>query len=125
MLHKRPEQLFHLRAVAVQVRKRRSHRRQAARRTLIRLLARDKFRVDKEAVLSRDPDVILIGAAGEDAVRQVREWNKYASLRAVQRHHVFIVDPTLTGRMSPRILQGVRQVCSFLDQSRSDRAGTG
>ena len=81
--------------------------------------------VDKEAVLSRDPDVILIGAAGEDGARQVREWNKYASLRAVQRHHVFTVDPSLTGRMSPRILQGVRQVCSFLDQSRLDRAGTG
>jgi iron complex transport system substrate-binding protein len=80
--------------------------------------------VDKEAVLSRDPDVILIGAAAEDGARQVREWNKYASLRAVQRHHVFTVDPSLTGRMSPRILQGVRQVCSFLDQSRLDRAGT-
>jgi iron complex transport system substrate-binding protein len=81
--------------------------------------------VDKEAVLSRDPDVILIGAAGEDGARQVREWNKYASLRAVQRHHVFSVDPSLTGRMSPRILLGIRQVCAFLDQSRLGRAGTG
>jgi iron complex transport system substrate-binding protein len=80
--------------------------------------------VDKEAVLSRDPDVILIGAAGGDGARQVREWNKYASLRAVQRHHVFTVDPSLTGRMSPRILQGIRQVCSFLDRSRLSRAGT-
>jgi iron complex transport system substrate-binding protein len=81
--------------------------------------------VDKEAVLSSDPDVILIGAAGEDGARQARDWNKYASLRAVQRHHVFNVDPSLIGRMAPRILLGIRQVCSFLDQSRLDRAGTG
>ena len=81
--------------------------------------------VDKETVLSRNPDVILIGAAGEDGACQVREWNKYASLRAVQRHHVCTVDPSLTGRMSPRILQGIRQVCSLLDPSRFDRGGAG
>jgi hypothetical protein len=30
------------------------------------------------------------------------------------------VDPSLTGRMSPRILQGVREVCSLLDSARAD-----
>jgi iron complex transport system substrate-binding protein len=74
--------------------------------------------VDKEAVLTRDPDVILIAAAGADAARQAREWSRFPSLRAVRRHHVFSVDPSIVGRMAPRILQGVRHVCTLLDQAR-------
>jgi len=75
--------------------------------------------VDAEAVLARDPDVILIAATGADGARQALEWNRFPSLRAVQRHHVFMVDPSLVGRMAPRILTGVRQVCGALDAARN------
>jgi iron complex transport system substrate-binding protein len=74
--------------------------------------------VDAEAVLARDPDVILIAATGADGARQALEWNRFPSLHAVQRHHVFLVDPSLVGRMTPRILEGVRQVCSALGAAR-------
>jgi iron complex transport system substrate-binding protein len=74
--------------------------------------------IDKEAVLTRDPDVILIAATGAEGARQVLEWSQYSTLRAVQNHHVFTVDPTLLGRMAPRILQGVREVCGLLDEAR-------
>jgi iron complex transport system substrate-binding protein len=74
--------------------------------------------IDKEAVLARDPDVILIGAVGADGVRQTLEWSQFSSLRAVRTHHVFTVDPSLIGRMAPRILQGVREVCGLLDAAR-------
>jgi iron complex transport system substrate-binding protein len=76
--------------------------------------------IDKEAVLMRDPDVILIGATGADGARQVREWDQTPSLRAVQSHHVFTVDPSLAGRMAPRILQGVRDICGLLDAARAE-----
>ncbi len=75
--------------------------------------------VDKEAVLARDPDVILIAAIGAEGMRQTLEWNQFPNLRAVQRHHVFMVDPSLVGRMAPRILQGVREVCGLLDAARN------
>jgi iron complex transport system substrate-binding protein len=78
--------------------------------------------IDKEAVLTRNPDVILIGATGAVGARQAREWNRYPSLRAVQTHHVFTVDPSLSGRMAPRILQGVREICGLLDTARGDTA---
>jgi iron complex transport system substrate-binding protein len=78
--------------------------------------------IDKEAVLTRNPDVILIGASGEEGARQAREWNEFPSLRAVQSHHVFTVDPSLVGRMAPRILQGVREVCGLLDTARGSTA---
>jgi iron complex transport system substrate-binding protein len=76
--------------------------------------------IDKEAVLKRDPQVILIGATGADAARQARDWNRFPSLRAVRKHQVFSVDPSLLGRMAPRILQGVRQVCTLLDRVRDE-----
>jgi ABC-type Fe3+-hydroxamate transport system substrate-binding protein len=78
--------------------------------------------IDKEVVLTRNPDVILVAATGAEGARQVLEWNQYPSLRAVQSHHVFTVDPSLLGRMAPRILQGVREVCGLLDTARGNTA---
>jgi len=78
--------------------------------------------IDKEAVLARDPDVILIAATGAQGARQTREWSQFSNLRAIRDHRVFTVDPSLTGRMSPRILQGVREVCDLLDSARGQPA---
>src|SRR5258707_7902665 len=74
--------------------------------------------IDKEAVLARNPDVILVAAIGADGARQTLAWSRFSNLRAVQSHHVFTVDPSLVGRMAPRILQGVREVCGLLDAAR-------
>jgi iron complex transport system substrate-binding protein len=76
--------------------------------------------VDKEAVLARDPDVILVAATGADGARQMLEWNRFSTLRAVRSHRIFTVDPSLVGRMAPRILQGVRDVCGLLDAARAE-----
>ncbi len=74
--------------------------------------------IDKEAVLARDPDVILIAATGSEGERQTRQWQQFPNLRAVRGRHIYTVDPSLTGRMAPRILQGVREVCRLLDKAR-------
>jgi ABC-type Fe3+-hydroxamate transport system substrate-binding protein len=71
-------------------------------------------------VLTRDPDVILIGATGADGARQAADWGRFAQLKAVQKHHIFMVNPSLIGRMAPRILDGVQEVCTALDQARGD-----
>jgi len=77
--------------------------------------------VDREAVLARNPDVILIGATGPDGDAQAADWNRFPNLEAVRYQHVFAVDPSLVGRMAPRILDGARQVCSALDRARAGR----
>jgi iron complex transport system substrate-binding protein len=74
--------------------------------------------LDKEAVLASDPDVILIGATGADGERQIADWGRFGSLRAVRTHRLLTVDPSLVGRMATRILQGIRQVCGALDLAR-------
>jgi iron complex transport system substrate-binding protein len=75
--------------------------------------------VDREAVLARNPDVILIGAAGPDGDAQAADWNRFPNLKAVRERNVFAVNPSLVGRMAPRILEGVREVCSALDKARA------
>jgi iron complex transport system substrate-binding protein len=77
--------------------------------------------VDREAVLARNPDVILIGASGPDGERQAADWKRFPSMQAVRDQHVFAVDPSLVGRMAPRILGGVREVCSALEKARTGR----
>jgi iron complex transport system substrate-binding protein len=79
--------------------------------------------VDREAVLGRNPDVIIIGASGADGERQVRDWDRFPALSAVQTHRVYTADPSLTSRMSPRILDGVQAICNLLDQARDIRTG--
>ena len=74
--------------------------------------------IDKEAVLARDPDVMLIAATGAEGARQTAEWGRFTQLRAVRNHHVYTVDPSLIGRMTPRILQGARDACELLDAAR-------
>jgi iron complex transport system substrate-binding protein len=81
--------------------------------------------IDREAVLTRNPDVILIAAVGADAARQRADWDRFGYIRAVRNHHVFTVDPSLVGRMAPRILQGVREVCDLLDAARGGAAAVG
>jgi iron complex transport system substrate-binding protein len=58
---------------------------------------------------------------GTEGARQTADWGRFGNLRAVRNQHIFTVDPSLIGRMSPRILQGVRDVCDVLDRARNVR----
>lgn len=75
--------------------------------------------VDREAVLDRNPDVILIGATGSVGAQQAADWSRFSRVAAVQHQQVILVDPSLVGRMAPRILEGVREVCGALDNARN------
>jgi iron complex transport system substrate-binding protein len=77
--------------------------------------------VDREAVLARNPDVILISAGGQDGYAQAADWKRFPNLKAVRDQHVFAVNDSLVGRMAPRILDGVREVCEALDRARAGR----
>lgn len=74
--------------------------------------------VDVEAVLARNPDVIIVAATGPEGERQVRAWDRFPTLSAVKTHRLYLQDPNLLNRMSPRILDGVASLCKALDQAR-------
>jgi iron complex transport system substrate-binding protein len=74
--------------------------------------------VETEAVLARDPDVVIVAAIGDEGRRLARVWESFAGLKAARRQHVYLVEPDLLNRMSPRILQGIDGLCRTLDQAR-------
>lgn len=76
--------------------------------------------VDVEAVVARDPQVILAAAgAGEGLAR----WHAWKGLAAVRHGNLFRVDGDLVSRPSPRLLEGARAVCGHLDSARARISG--
>jgi len=71
--------------------------------------------VGVEAVMARDPEVILTA----DIQRaELAEWRRWPAISAVAGGHLYAVDGDLVVRATPRILEGTRQVCAALDQAR-------
>lgn len=71
--------------------------------------------VSMEAVIARDPEVILTADVQQ---ADLAEWRRWPAVTAVQRGHLYAVDGDLVVRASPRILEGTRQVCERLDRAR-------
>ena len=74
--------------------------------------------VSVEAVMARDPDVMLAAAnAGDEAFS---EWSRWPSL-AADRHRNYFLLPETIGRGTPRLAMAARSLCTALDQARSNR----
>jgi len=71
--------------------------------------------VSMEAVIARDPEVIL---TADVQSADLDEWRRWPGVTAVARGHLYSVDGDLVARASPRILEGTRQVCDALDRAR-------
>ena len=76
--------------------------------------------VGEEAVLARDPEVLL--AAGGDPGDIFRAWLRWPALAANRYGNRFVVDADLAGRASPRLPEAGRQLCARLDDARVRRA---
>jgi iron complex transport system substrate-binding protein len=71
--------------------------------------------VSLEAVIERNPEVILTA----DLQRaELEEWHRWTGIAAVRSGHLYSVDGDLVVRASPRILSGAREVCARLDEAR-------
>jgi iron complex transport system substrate-binding protein len=76
--------------------------------------------VSREAVLARNPDVIMAGGGGEGD--SLAGWRQGSSLTAARRGNVFVVEAPTLALPSPSILPSVVSLCRALDEARS-RAG--
>jgi len=74
--------------------------------------------VSLESVLAADPEVII--AAGVP-FRALAAWQRFPRLRAVQRQQFYELDPDLSTRATPRVLDGAEQVCERLETARRAR----
>jgi len=75
--------------------------------------------VTREAVLARDPDVIL---GGGDAGASLAEWRKTGFLAAVRHGNVVPLDAPTLALPSPSILPGVAELCRVIDEARKRAA---
>lgn len=79
-------------------------------------------RIDIEAVLARDPQVVIAG--GDAALwREWRQrWLRWPQLQAVRQDRLVWMDPDLLHRAGPRMLDGAERLCAALDAARGPRA---
>ena len=73
--------------------------------------------VGLEAVVSRDPAAMIAPQiADEDPLAR---WRSFVTMTAVRSNNLYTVDADLVARATPRLLDGVRQICEALDSARA------
>lgn len=74
-----------------------------------------------EAVLLRDPELIIVTESDSDLTASLRAWQKWPGIRAVANGQVTAIDPDLLQRHGPRIADGAEQVCEAIERARRAR----
>lgn len=73
--------------------------------------------IDVEAVLVANPDVIVVAAdAGDNSM--LESWRRWPELSAVKQNQLYSIQRELLVRHTPRILDGVEQLCGILEKAR-------
>jgi iron complex transport system substrate-binding protein len=72
--------------------------------------------VATEAVLARDPEVIV--SADEAAADPKAQWSRWERLKAVRAGTIYQLPADLVSRATPRLAQGVDATCAALDDAR-------
>lgn len=72
--------------------------------------------VSVEAVLVANPEVIIASGMGREQPEWLEEWKKWPQVSAVKNHRLYVIDPNIINRATPRLLLGAEQMCRFLHQ---------
>ena len=76
--------------------------------------------VSVEAVIDRDPEVMLAGTNLGDGAFE--EWARWPNLAANRYGNLFLLPDETIGRPSPRLAMAARSVCIALDRARGNMA---
>ncbi len=80
-------------------------------------------KISLEAVLRKDPEVIVAGNSALNHPDWKDDWRRWSALQAVKKNHLFDVNPDILQRHTPRILQGAEVLCEHIEAVR--RSGEG
>jgi iron complex transport system substrate-binding protein len=75
--------------------------------------------VSEEAVLVRNPNVIVASGMDIERPEWLDNWKRWPSLTATELNNLFFIPPELLQRHTPRALQGAELMCQYIDQARS------
>ena len=76
------------------------------------------LRINVESVVRGNPNVIIATGMADERPEWLDNWLIWPDLSAVKSNSLYSINPDLIGRHSPRILQGVTQLCDYFDQTR-------
>jgi len=77
--------------------------------------------VSLESLLARNPQAILVSGALSERETRLAPWREMKELEAVRRGNVFYLNADTLHRGTPRLAQGVSELCKKLDQVRRPR----
>ena len=75
-------------------------------------------KVSVEAVLLRNPEVIIASGMDIERPEWLDKWKQWPSLTAVKKDNLYFVPPELLQRHTPRALLGAQQMCEHIDHAR-------
>jgi iron complex transport system substrate-binding protein len=70
--------------------------------------------VDTEAVIARDPDVIVAAAPAGEGAAWVADWMRLQSLSAVRHHRVVVFEDQALSRLGPSVIGATENLCRTL-----------
>jgi iron complex transport system substrate-binding protein len=74
--------------------------------------------ISREKVLTEDPEVIIVAAMGSEAEAGLAAWYAFPELRAVRAGRIFVINPDIICRLSPRLQDGLEEIYSCLHGNR-------
>jgi iron complex transport system substrate-binding protein len=74
--------------------------------------------VSRESVISRNPAAIIAGDGTGGSHRALDHWANWDQVDAVANGRLYIVNSDHLHRHSPRILEGMRELCQVIDRAR-------
>jgi iron complex transport system substrate-binding protein len=74
--------------------------------------------VDIEAVVARNPDIIVAAAPPGAGPEWVADWQRFSTLRAVRNGHVIVFDDQRLTRLGPSVVDATEELCKVLAKAR-------
>ena len=74
--------------------------------------------VSTEAVIDRNPEVIIAGGYAGEPPEWLSKWNQWSSISATKNAHLYTVNTDRISRMGPRLVEGMRELCESIDKAR-------
>jgi iron complex transport system substrate-binding protein len=79
--------------------------------------------VDVEAVIARDPDIIVAAGPPGESAGWLADWKRFASLAAVRNDRLVAFEDQALSRLGPSVLDATEALCRAI--ARVSRAGSG
>ncbi len=70
--------------------------------------------VDTEAVIARDPDIIIVAAPRGESATWVSDWKRFGSLSAVRDNRVVVFEDQALSRLGPSVIGATEGLCRML-----------